>query len=439
MGLSPGRKLLVSFITLVLVTIPLDHVYNSISIILFVLYSILAARKEDITIRAAIVIPVFLFLIMALSLVWSIDIKSSLMALSKEASLFFIPIAFCINRRVTRKGTYTILKTYGLAMCLFGLYAIIRAFVRYNETGNIEVFYYNELATPQLSAVYLSALLSVALFAFVVAKQKTIGGYAAMLFLLILLFLLSIKSIILVDVLIVISYYAFFSMLSVKTRVTALAIFCLVASALGYYGNIYKSVVHTMQSALQDESPAGMNNVSPSDAWTKERFSEKDYFSPIAFRAYQVRICAEMIKEDNVFFTGYGINASEEKIEQKGREHNVAHLNEENIGYNKLDFHNQYAEAFADLGIFGFITVVLLMLVNLVNAIKSKYFVHIAFAVLMISLFLTESFLWRQRGVVFFTVFYCIFNDLLPLGIEKLKHEKDTHNRSGGIFGVTSL
>jgi O-antigen ligase len=50
------------------------------------------------------------------------------------------------------------------------------------------------------------------------------------------------------------------------------------------------------------------------------------------------------------------------------------------------------------------------LIINIKNALKSKDFIHFAFSILMISLFLTESFLWRQRGVVFFTVMYCLFN-----------------------------
>jgi O-antigen ligase len=62
------------------------------------------------------------------------------------------------------------------------------------------------------------------------------------------------------------------------------------------------------------------------------------------------------------------------------------------------------------LGIFGLLLLLVILFVNLNNALKTKDFIHISFAVLMISLFLTESFLWRQRGVMFFTVMYCLFN-----------------------------
>ena len=79
-------------------------------------------------------------------------------------------------------------------------------------------------------------------------------------------------------------------------------------------------------------------------------------------------------------------------------------------GYGTFNFHNQYVQNFAELGCIGFLLLVLILSINLKNAFKNKDFIHIAFTVLMISLFLTESFLWRQRGVVFFTVFYCLFN-----------------------------
>ena len=67
-----------------------------------------------------------------------------------------------------------------------------------------------------------------------------------------------------------------------------------------------------------------------------------------------------------------------------------------------------------NIGELGFI-----LSLNIKNAIKSKDFVHIAFAILMISLFLTESFLWRQRGVLFFMIFYCLFNTMNQSIIEK--------------------
>jgi O-antigen ligase len=391
----------------------MGNVYNSISIIFFVLLCILSARRQEISIRPALVLPVLLFVLMALSLLWSLDVKSSLRALGKEASLLFIPLAFFLIRRLNRKCTDDVLKNYSLVICLFALYCLTRAIVRYTTTGSPEVFFYHELSGPGLNAIYLSILVSLALFEFLSKKNKTFWGYGAMLMLLFVVFLLSSKNIIIVDIALIITYYLFFSGLPKKTALITTALFCILAAGMGYYGKIHERIAHEIEPAQVTVTSTGVHNVTISEAWLNTNFSNNDYFNGTAFRTYQLRIFIEMLQEEPILFTGYGLNASIKKIEQKGIEHNIYRSGTNgHVGYNKFNFHNQYIEAFADMGVFGFLLVVAMVLINLKNGIRSKYFVHIAFAILMISLFLTESFLWRQRGVVFFTLFYCLFNDV---------------------------
>jgi hypothetical protein len=84
-----------------------------------------------------------------------------------------------------------------------------------------------------------------------------------------------------------------------------------------------------------------------------------------------------------------------------------------NIIYDGLQdkfFYNEFIQLFVETGIFGFLLLVPNVIINLVRGIVAKDFIHISFAVLMISLFLTESFLSRQRGIVFFTIMFCLFN-----------------------------
>jgi len=412
-GLSPGKKLLVFLLSLVVITIPISNAYNSISIIFFVLLSVLAVRRQDVSFKPVLLWPVLLFLLMALSVIWSIDCVASVKALGKEASLIFIPLAFFINRRLGRRSIDDILKNYSIAMCVFGLYCLIRAIIRYTATGNPEVLFYHELAGEGLNAIYLSVLFSLALFEFLSKRRKTIMGNLSTLFLLVMIFLLSSKNIIVIDVILIISYYLFFSGLTKKTMITAIAAFCVLAVGLGYYGKIYQRFIEETHPG-NIKAGIGVHNVTIGEAWHNDKFSQNHYFNGTAFRTYQIRIFKEMLSEDPIIFTGYGLNTSSKKIEEKGKEHNLFHGNEENVGYNKLNFHDQYVEAFADLGIFGLLIIVIAAVINLRNGIRQKYFVHIAFAILMISLFLTETFLWRQRGVVFFTVFYCLFNDLYP-------------------------
>src|SRR5690606_33124044 len=94
-------------------------------------------------------------------------------------------------------------------------------------------------------------------------------------------------------------------------------------------------------------------NVSIKQAWTNESFNPNDYFPGTAFRVYQFRIFTEMMDEDAIFWSGYGLNASYPKIEQKTIQYNLFLGNQDQPGYQTKNFHNQYIQNFAELGIFG--------------------------------------------------------------------------------------
>ncbi len=78
---------------------------------------------------------------------------------------------------------------------------------------------------------------------------------------------------------------------------------------------------------------------------------------------------------------------------------------------------------FAEFGIIGFVLILLFVGINLKKAIQKQDFLHFAFAILMLSLFLTECLLYRQRGVVFIVLMYCVFNQ------KKVKNLKIINNK----------
>ena len=113
----------------------------------------------------------------------------------------------------------------------------------------------------------------------------------------------------------------------------------------------------------------------------------------------------EIFQEEPVFWEGLGLNASLGKLKEKELKYNLY------PGYGTFNFHNQYVQNFAELGFIGFLLLVVILFLNIKKAIHNKDFIHISFGILMISLFLTESFLWRQTGVLYFIIFYCLFNN----------------------------
>ncbi|KOS07094.1 hypothetical protein AM493_14405 [Flavobacterium akiainvivens] len=409
-GITPGKKSLVFFISLVAVTVPAAHVYNSFAVICFVLFSVLSASRNNMKPAGALLIPIALYGLMALSLLWSPNTKITAAALGKEAALLFIPLAFILNRPLPPRSINAVLKNFSLAMCVFAIFLIGRAFVRYVIEGNPAVFFNNELASQSIS-VYLATFFSLALFVFLVKERQTYWGYAATAFLLVMVMLLSRRVIIITDLFIIAAYYIITPGFMVKKRIMLISGFFVLGAAFIAFGNLSGQTFPTNKN-LQGSN---QHTVSISEAWNKDTFSPHDGFTGPAFRAYRARMLVQMSQEKGFILTGAGLNASGAKVQQIAQQDNTTHTGWDNTPYSKLNFHNQYMEIYADLGIFGLILVLVLVVYNFVKAVKNKYFIHIAFSILMISLFLTESFLWRQKGVVFFTLFYCLFNDYKPL------------------------
>lgn len=406
-------------IILLLLSIPLAYVLNSIALGILIISVIIFYKKEQFSLQRNLIYPIALYLLMALSFIWSIDKDSTLKALSKELALLLIPLAFLFMKNFTEEQKQKIIRFYSYGIFIFVIFYYLKAIIRFAMTQDTGVFFYHELVTKDVNAIHVSVYLSIAFFYFLRKHTKNIIDYIALPSILAMIFLLSSKNIIVVFVVLLIVYTIFYIKVSKRMRVRNLIVFIAILVSVGFLGKIRERFMIEYESNMSDstvndviEGHGTVYNVSIRQAWTNEKFKQNDFFPGTAFRVYQFRIFKELVTEENVFFTGFGLNASYPKIKEKGIHYNIFMGDEANQfeGYQSKNFHNQYVQNFAELGVFGFLLLVGMLLINLRNAIKSKDFVHFAFAILMISLFLTESFLWRQRGVVFFTVLYCLFN-----------------------------
>jgi O-antigen ligase len=410
---------------LLLVTIPLIYALNNIALGLFLVTVLIGFRKVNFFAQPTILPPIALYILMALSCLWSIDRASSLTALSKELPLLIIPLGFLLMKDFTKEQKAKIISYYSYSMVLLALVFLVRAAIRYLLTQDIRLFFYhgtNEedygLVPKLLNAIHVSVFAAVAFFYFFTKEKKSNWDslFSTLLFGFILL--LSSKNIILIVVLLGLVYLLFFSKSAHKLRLRNLIVFGVLVGLIFSMGRIkhrfqieFQTNTNKSLSANVIEGvPQGVHYVSLKEAWTNKTFTPNDYFPGTAFRVYQFRIFTELIQEETIFLTGFGLNASFPKIQEKAQQYDLFMGYDGNDGYQTKNFHNQYVQNFAELGVFGFILLLLMLIINVKNAYNSKDFVHFAFAILMISLFLTESFLWRQRGVVYFTLLYCLFN-----------------------------
>lgn len=408
---------------LLLITLPISMAINNILLGVFFITSLFYSRKKPFFLTATLLIPILLFIWMSASYFWTIDLKRTASAIPKEIALLLIPLSFAFIPSFTKKQKEKILQLYSYTMLVYVLFFLIRAFIRFLIAKDTSVFFYHGpdndtdtgLVPRLLNAIHFSVYVAIAFFYFFIKEHKTKSEQIISVFLFVFVILLSSKNIILIVVLLLLIQVFFYSKVANRLRLRNLTIMLFLLGLVVSFGkikerflieftsNTSKSIAHNVKVNNHE----GVNNISIYEAWNNEKFTPNDFFPGTSFRVYQFRLFKEFLQEDAIFWKGFGLNASLNKLIEKEKKYNLY------PGYGSFNFHNQYVQNFAELGIIGFLLLLILLIINTKNAFSSKNFIFIVFALLMLSLFITESFLWRQRGVLFFIAFYCLFNSSL--------------------------
>jgi len=414
---------------LLIATIPLSLGINNVCLILLALSVAIKFKKNHFQFQGSLVLLISLFLLFALSVFWSIDVGKSLKSLPKAIGLFIVPILFLFMKPFTKEQVQKIINYYSYAMVLYVVFYLARAIIRFFISGNSQVFFYHELVTEPVNAIHVSVFIAVAFFYFFNRMAKTTIEIVICFLLFGFLLLLSSKNILIVfSALVVVNFYIVFRKKTQKKSLAIIVSSIFILFVL-FFGKIKERFNEEFQSNLVENIDAGSFNrnmqgvhvISMKEAWTNDKFTPNDYFPGTAFRVLQIRIFCELLSEESIFWKGFGLNAAQKKIEEKGIQYNLFLGNEQEEGYQSKNFHNQYIQIFAETGVFGLLILLIILFFNGKKTIQSKDFTQIAFAVLMISLFLTESFLSRQRGVMFFALFFCLFNSINRVAPETKK------------------
>jgi len=407
------------------VSVFLPLFFSNLILLFCGIYLFYISKKNLLKVNFALLLPILFFLWMGLTFFWSIDSQNTMYSIPRQIFLLIIPLIYISNERSLKDFKDYFLIGYSYVAVFFSFLFLVRALIRFMITKRYSVFFfhgeYNNdygLVPKELNAVHISVFIAIAFF-YLLTKNGTIK-YKKIMLLILLLFLalLSSSNVLIMSFILIFIYSFFYSKIANKLRLRNIIIVVTLLMSFIFYNKIMSFIDNEFKNNTQkgighnviNELPSQSNKVTLYDAWNKKKFTVNDFFPGTAFRVYQFRMFLEILSENNIFWQGFGLNASQIKLEEKGIKYNVFQGNNAIEGYQKKNFHNQFIQVFAELGFIGFILFVLILYVNIKNAFQNKDFIHIAFSILMISLFLTESFLWRQRGVVFFTLFYCLFN-----------------------------
>lgn len=412
------------FILLLLLSLPFKLAFTNITLGFFILAVIINHKKIKINFSGSLLLPILLYILMLCSFFWTIDVSATQKAIPKEVFLLLIPVLFAVIPQFNQLQINKINKYYAYGFVVFAVFFILRAVIRFIVIKDAAVFFYHQdqdkdlgLIPKDLNAIHFSVFSILAYVYFLACELKSSWQKISMSILLVFILLLSSKNIILVTIIITVIYLFYFAKSANRMRLRNLIVFSFIIISMVFFGRIKKRFAaefqsHTAKSLSHDVIegvPGGVHYVSVYEAWNQDKFTPNDYFPGTAFRVYQARLFFEFLSEEPIFWNGFGLNASFKKLDEKGQKYNIYQGTGNDDGYQNKNFHNQYIQNFSELGIFGFLILVIMMFISLKRSVYNKNFIHFAFSIVMISVFLTESFLWRQRGVVFFIIFYCLF------------------------------
>lgn len=385
-----SQKTFVFLICSLLLAIPLQYGYSTGILIALVVVSFLSLKNHKSQWNPAYLIPFGLYGLMVLSLAWSINIDESIRGLERQLGLLVIPLAFICMPSITQNSNKAIFYYFSLGMAGYALFFMVVAAVNFVETNDSSVFFYHALVSIlDLNAIYVSVLCSLCIIFLLFKVKKTLLSVLALLILSVFLFLLASKTVVVATFLV--SVFGLFKTFNRKTVTGSVLVLIVVLIALVLFPNpVKKRFTREIKASNIEE------------VFSKEKFNKVYDWTGTTIRLFQGRIFYEMLDRDDVFLTGYGINTSQSKIIEKQKEYNLWQ------GYYTYNFHNQYLQAFAELGVFGLLFVGLLLIVLFKQYLSNNDILFIALFFIMLAVFITESYLWRQRGLYHFILLYCL-------------------------------
>lgn len=381
---------------LVLMTIPLPYAYSSIALILLLATSLIHALYKPKVFHWGYAVPVAFFLLMLVSLIWSVDVHKSVRGLERQLPFLLIPLAFWMMPRMTKKQFSKALSLFAYWMAFFGVFMMLRSLFRsYSGKGSWVYSYHYLVDLFDLNAIYISVMTSLSLLFLLFYKRKNFWNLLTLFFLSLFLVMLSSKNVLLITTFCVVIGIFISNTKSIK-KWWGLTVVLLGIGVVLFYGPLKKRWDAEIGSDI-------------TAALTAQKYSDVYPWTGTSFRLFQARISYEMLKEEGAWLTGFGINAVQDKIAEKQNEYLLY------CGYNTYNFHNQYVQSFAELGIFGFLLVLGLLWVLFQLYLKNKEPFALFVFLVMAFVFLTETYIWRQRGMFHFLLLYGLLVSLLPL------------------------
>ncbi len=278
---------------------------------------------------------------------------------------------------------------------LSSAYCLIQAFIKYIESGNAEMMYYlnfSVLAHPTYYAMYM--ITAVLIIVNILYREWTNmkKWLKAILFFsipwFILMVMLSNSRAAILTMGLVVLFLLIYIIFKTKKYLAGIIIVVILAA-----GGVSTKL---LMPHIFDRFNMGIGEVLHA-----RTMDDIEHWNGTTLRV-QVYYCSFELVEENFWF-GVGPDKVSDKLMEKYQKYGFRHAAER--GYNA---HNQFLQVFIGMGLIGLLVFLALLIIPFIYAIREGDFMQMAFIIMLMTLFLFESMLQRQAGIMFI-VFMLLF------------------------------
>ena len=412
---------------LVVVTMPLKPNFNSMSIIILIIYSLLFIYKKRPLIIfkpsrevVVLILPFLFILIQGFYSEWDVFSKNAVRSLP----LLIFPFVFFYLKPWLQNGQIKlVLKSLVFSAVGYSAFLLFVAFYRQISykpdfsTINWYFFTYYDFTEaldlhPTYLGMYLCMAFAVLFYHFLLYRQRIIPTILVLAFLMLIIFL-SGSRISLVCLILIITSLLMFQMkiLERKLKIILIALILIMPILVFNFVPIVKERMLDMTFGLKD-------NYDYAKYGDEGKFN--NYSGGLAPR-FQIWSCAIEVGNYNYLF-GSGFGTTQKRLNEC---YNKKHL--EYFSDQDYQTHSQYFNNYARGGFIGLFVLLLIYFYSLFFAFKRKDMLHLSLIGIVIVASLTENILNLHLGIVFFGFFNSLFF-LIPVR-KKIISDKNV-NRS---------
>ena len=348
---------------------------------------------------------VLLYLLHLLSIFYTENSSEGWNDLRLKISFLLLPFFMMTVQFIYNEQRIFILKFFAVLMMLMALTDLTHAFLEYLVSGNQETFYYIHLPYLLASKVhyvawYYSFAIFISIYHLISSQSNRAFWFLGLLILLFSLILLSSRAFILAFIVVfILTFLKWFKTAKVSrlmwTKILSIAaLFMLSLVFIPSINLRLNDTVVELQKLFGYDTPKQTNP-----------------------RVFIWRYGADLIAKNPIF--GFGVGDAKGELSVSLESCDAMFWNGERnvpIQNKNYNFHNQFMQTWAEVGIFGFLILLFIMIHPFL--LKNSHPLFLIFIGLTFIGCLTESMFERQAGVVLFAFMYPLLSGLKKVSDE---------------------